>query len=65
VTKYIVKDNRDVVELHAVSGNLTTKGKFRPVRRVLSLTDAQVDLYAEAIVAALEAGTLIEPRAGE
>jgi hypothetical protein len=60
--KFIVKDNREVVELAAINGKLTTTGKFKPSRRVLSLTDAQVELYADAIMAALEDGTLVEDR---
>jgi hypothetical protein len=61
--RFVVADNRELVELSAPgTGNLTTRGKFKPVRRVLELTDAQVALFSKAIDAALKAGVLLEDR---
>lgn len=61
--RFVVKDNREIVKLSAPgkADGLTLTGKFRPVRRVLDLTDAQAVLFCDALVAACEAGVLFPP----
>jgi hypothetical protein len=62
MTKFICKDNREIVTLSVPrAGGLTVNGKFRPTRRVLELTDAQAALFAPALVAAVEAKVLFAP----
>jgi hypothetical protein len=63
VTKFI--SAQPTVSLTAGKGNVTITGKFKPVHRVIELTDAQVALFRKAIDAALKSGVLIEPRAQE
>ncbi len=60
--RFVVADNRDVVKLSApAAGGLTINGKFKPTRRVLTLTEAQAALFEPALVAAVAAGLLFAP----
>jgi hypothetical protein len=60
--RFVVADNREVVKLSARgAGGLTINGKFKPSRRVLSLTDAQASLFESALVAAVAAKVLFAP----
>jgi hypothetical protein len=60
--RFVVADNREIVRLSVPGdGSLTIHGKFRPVRRVLTLTDAQAALFQPALVAAVAAKVLFAP----
>lgn len=61
--RFVVADNREVVKLVAPGGarGLTVTGKFRPVRRVLTLTDAQCALFEAPLRVAVAAGVLFAP----
>jgi hypothetical protein len=60
--RFVVSDNREIVRLSVPgTGGITIHGKFKPSRRVLSLTDAQAALFEPALVAAVAAKVLFAP----
>ncbi len=61
--RFVVADNREVVKLSVpgATDGITIHGKFKPVRRVLDLTDAQAALFGPALVAACAAKVLFAP----
>lgn len=65
--KYLLRDRRESVELSvevetAAGGHTTITGTFPVSKRILELTDAQVDLYGPALDELLAEDVLLLPK---